>query len=132
MDFIILLLLILLIIILNYLSVKHKPKPHTPNPHTEAADLALYRYNKHQYLQSPEWAAKRKAALARAHYECEMCCTPTNLHVHHITYRNLYREKPNDLVALCPACHTRIHDKYGYPNSIKEYKDFHGPIIKLF
>lgn len=130
MDFILPLVLILVLIIANHLSVKHTPTKSIPTD--DAADLALYRYNKHQYLQSPEWAAKRKAALARAHYECEMCCTPTNLHVHHITYHNLYREKPNDLVALCPSCHTRIHDKYGYPNSIKDYKDFHGPPIKLY
>lgn len=130
MDFILPLVLILVLIIANHLSVKHTPTKSVPTDN--AADLALYRYNKYQYLQSPEWSTKRKATLKAADYKCQMCNSATDLHVHHTTYKSLYREKPEHLVALCSHCHTLVHNKYGYPKSLKDYEDFYGPPIKLY
>lgn len=130
--------LIILFVALGYWALFVLPTsptirtPYNKAPDLAAADLALYRFNKHQYLNSPEWSAKRRATLARAHYSCEMCHTSTNLHVHHISYKNLYREHPSDLVALCPSCHTKVHDKHGYPSSLKDYHNFHGPINSFF
>lgn len=129
-DILLLLLFILFLIIVNQYSVKHKP--NLDSPHNEAADLALYRYNKHQYLLSPEWAAKRRAALKVANYECQMCHSAVDLHVHHINYKSLYREKPSDLTCLCSHCHTLVHNKYGFPQSLQDYENFYGPPIKLY
>lgn len=131
-DILLLLLFVLFLIILNQFSVKHRPKPHTPDPVNEAADLALYRYNKHQYLQSPEWATKRRVALKAANYECQMCHSAIDLHVHHINYKSLYREKPSDLTCLCSHCHNLVHTKYGFPQSLQDYENFYGPPIKLY
>lgn len=131
--------LIILFVAVGYWAIFVLPKSkafRTPYQHKApdlaAADLALYRFNKHQYLNSPEWRRKRLAALSRAHYSCEMCHASTNLHVHHVSYKNLYREKPQDLVCVCPSCHTKIHEKHGYPSSLKDYHNFHGPINSFF
>ena len=69
---------------------------------------------KQRYLASPEWDNKRKQCLTSAHYVCESCNRKLPLEVHHITYKNLYNEKPRDLVALCRRCHQDIHDNLGY------------------
>lgn len=127
-DILVLVVLLLLIAIVNYLST-NKDYVYKEEP-KEDTELALYRYNKRQYLQSPEWSTKRKEALKLANYECQMCHSNEPLHVHHISYKNLFREPQSDLTALCQACHTVVHSHYGYPNSIKEYESFYAPPIR--
>lgn len=111
------------------LSINSKPQPpRSETPLCAAAELNIYRYNKHQYLISPEWKTKRKQALKAANYSCQLCKAETDLHVHHISYKNLFRENPEDLVALCSDCHTYVHSIHGYPNTVEEYENFYGPI----
>ena len=123
----------LFFIIIWFTSSKTPPEPRTTKPSntpTEltAAELNIYRYNKHQYLISPEWKAKRKQALKAANYSCQLCKAETDLHVHHISYKNLFRENPEDLAALCSDCHTYVHSIHGYPNTVEDYNNFYGPI----
>lgn len=121
----------LFFVIIWFASSKTPPEPRvtTPTPNnTPATELNIYRYNKRQYLISPEWKAKRKQVLKAANYSCQRCKAETDLHVHHISYKNLFRENPEDLVALCSDCHTYIHSTYGYPNTVEEYNNFYGPI----
>lgn len=125
----------LFFIIIWFASSKTPPEPRVTTPTSNntpaelaAAELNIYRYNKHQYLISPEWEAKRKQALKAANYSCQLCKAETDLHVHHISYKNLFRENPEDLAALCSDCHTYIHSIHGYPNTIEEYNNFYGPI----
>jgi hypothetical protein len=68
------------------------------------------------YLDSPEWWAKRKRALARANYCCERCGLwaerfeiRQRLETHHLTYDRLGHEQPDDLEVLCSACHRNEH-----------------------
>lgn len=115
-----------------------EPRPKSYKPDNDAirntpaelsaAELNIYRYNKHQYLISPEWKTKRKQALKAANYSCQLCKAETDLHVHHISYKNLFRENPEDLAALCSDCHTYVHSIHGYPNTVEEYDNFYGPI----
>lgn len=114
-------------------TVIPRPRTTTPEPSNTSAELAaaelnIYRYNKYQYLNSPEWKAKRKQVLKAANYSCQLCKAETDLHVHHISYKNLFRENPEDLVALCSDCHTYVHSIHGYPNTVEEYNNFYGPI----
>lgn len=138
----------LFFVIIWFASSKTPPEPRVPTPKPRntplkprvsiqkpssapglaTAELNIYRYNKYQYLISPEWKAKRKQALKAANYSCQRCKAETDLHVHHISYKNLFRENPEDLAALCPDCHTYIHSTYGYPNTVEEYNNFYGPI----
>ena len=131
--------IVLVIIVCILLVYANKPKrglvkkpkkvrDYTPPPLTEENHLIVYRYNKTQYLRSPEWEVKRQQILARASNQCELCQKVTNLQVHHIRYTNLFREPLSDLAALCNICHTAIHNKFGYPNSIADYDNFYGPI----
>ena len=133
MDLLVLLLVLLAIVTVTVLEhYTKKPslkQPSILNEHVEAADLALYRYNKYQYLQSPEWATKRKQALKQAHHHCCMCNSSRHLHVHHISYKNLYKEPLSDLAVVCASCHTLIHATSGFPQTVSEYNSFYGPPI---
>lgn len=64
-----------------------------------------------QYLQTPEWRAKRDQALERDDYHCRACNGDEKLHVHHRTYERRGNEDLNDLTTLCEECHGRFHCK---------------------
>lgn len=61
------------------------------------------------YLRSPEWRARRKAAIERAGGRCMDCGSTRNLHVHHLTYKRHGTEFARDLRVLCSRCHRRRH-----------------------
>lgn len=63
------------------------------------------------YLHSDEWKYRKTQALKRAGYRCSLCGTGKNLEVHHITYKNLFNENDDDLLAVCKNCHNKIHEK---------------------
>lgn len=63
-----------------------------------------------EYLASPQWATKRKAAFARYGAKCSTCGATSGLHVHHKTYANLFREPLSDLQILCGGCHANEHE----------------------
>lgn len=70
---------------------------------------------KHVYLKTEIWNSLRKSILQRDNYKCQKCFKKGNiLHVHHQTYKNLFKEKKEDLISLCTICHQNIHDKLGY------------------
>lgn len=62
-----------------------------------------------EYLESPEWQARRKVMLRRAVYRCQVCNRDRLLHVHHRTYEHRGIELPSDLVVLCDECHELFH-----------------------
>jgi hypothetical protein len=68
-----------------------------------------YRY----YLETTHWKLTRKKVLDRSP-ACHKCDMPRwlaaivydqDLHVHHLSYENVYHEKQGDLQILCPRCH---------------------------
>lgn len=63
-----------------------------------------------QYLASPEWKQKRAAVIRRAQGVCEGCGTGRASQVHHLTYKHVGNEFLFELVAVCDACHQRLHD----------------------
>jgi len=63
------------------------------------------------YLQTPEWQERRKAALKRAGYRCQVCNRGRTLHVHHRTYERRGAELASDLIDLCDECHALYHGK---------------------
>lgn len=63
-----------------------------------------------EYLQSPEWRAKRALIVQRANGQCERCQKPTRrFQVHHKTYVRQGEELLSDLEALCAQCHMKHH-----------------------
>jgi len=64
-----------------------------------------------EYLNSPEWAAKRAAVLRRSHGDCEGCREQLATQVHHISYAHVTQELLFELVAVCDACHDIAHQE---------------------
>lgn len=62
-----------------------------------------------EYLNSPEWRRKRRAAVEKAGGQCSRCRSKKNLTVHHVTYKRFGREKSRDLQVLCRPCHDDEH-----------------------
>jgi len=68
------------------------------------------------YIRSREWETKAVYAKRRAGWTCQSCglvYDPGNrdtiLHVHHLHYRNLYKELRQDVQVLCQVCHKQAH-----------------------
>ena len=59
------------------------------------------------YLRTPHWHKVRAEAWDRANYTCEAfgCEFTGLLECHHLTYKNLWHEKPSDVVMLCRKHH---------------------------
>lgn len=59
-----------------------------------------------EYLKTDHWLARRSEAKRRAGYRCEECgAKHVRLEVHHLTYKNIGAERPEDLQVLCRPCH---------------------------
>lgn len=74
----------------------------------EPADRHLRQKRYAQFLNSPYW--RSASAIFRALREmCEVCKTEKSTQVHHLSYKNLGRERDEDLQAVCAGCHTDHH-----------------------
>ena len=62
-----------------------------------------------QYLRLDEYGRRRRPVLKRASRVCEGCRRPARLQIHHLHYQTIWKETPDDLVAVCSACHDRAH-----------------------
>jgi hypothetical protein len=90
----------------NLSSVPPGMIPVTPE---RGVDLAQMPYR--EYLESPEWKARRLMALQGAFFRCQICNRDSRLNVHHRTYERRGVEHPADLVVLCEDCHGLYHGK---------------------
>lgn len=64
-----------------------------------------------EYLQSPEWQERRKQAMKRAGFRCQICnAYGVRLNVHHRTYERRGNEDNRDLITLCEDCHATFHE----------------------
>lgn len=77
------------------------------------ADRRMTKSKYREYLGSQHWQIRRKAFL-HINCHCNRCDMPRwlaellydqDLHVHHLSYANLGKEKDDDLEALCRRCH---------------------------
>jgi len=76
-------------------------------PQTESPKDAVYR----AYIGgSKNWKGKRIAIARRDNGKCCNCASTHALHIHHIRYKHVYNEKPDDLITLCNSCHKKAHD----------------------
>ena len=77
----------------------------------KSADYIDYK----EYVASDEWqrSERRLNCIKAAHNKCQMCGAMFGLEVHHITYKNLGKELPQDLVLLCILCHEHTHAMAG-------------------
>jgi len=83
---------------------------------------SLFMKNKAEYLKSRQWSNKRQEVLNRDKYRCRSCGAYANLQIHHLShYACIPNEPTSALVALCGTCHTKFHEKYGYPKTYNDY-----------
>lgn len=87
---------------------KSIPTRQTTNQ-TRLQDLRTMPY--HEYLQTPEWDAKRQLILARDKHRCRVCNSTEQLNVHHRTYERRGNEDLDDLTTLCQPCHEYFHNR---------------------
>jgi hypothetical protein len=73
----------------------------------------LDEYRKRPYAerrQTKEWAIMKNQIHRRDRYRCRLCGRDDlELHIHHCSYANYGRERLEDLITLCKACHRRFH-----------------------
>lgn len=65
------------------------------------------------YLKSPEWASMKLDLIQIRGQKCERCGTERAfryLQMHHLTYKRIYKELPEDLELLCAKCHMKEHN----------------------
>jgi len=67
------------------------------------------------YIRSAQWKYRRSCELRKACNRCARCGMESGqgipIQVHHISYKNLGAELPDDLVVLCKLCHSDAHGK---------------------
>ena len=64
-----------------------------------------------QYLKSDHWITTREKLLDFV-TRCQVCGDRAEVfHIHHANYENLWEEKPEDLIVVCPECHEFIHKR---------------------
>ena len=91
----------------------------------DTSDLTHFMFVKAKYLRSDEWAHKRSLVLERDNHQCKKCGSTRSLQVHHLSgYSQLPKEPIACLVTLCSKCHQKQHDKFGYPQTYKEYMNW--------
>ncbi len=62
-----------------------------------------------EYIDSPEWSAKRGQYKSSRSWVCFACGEKEQLHLHHLTYERLGSERLDDLIPLCQPCHAAAH-----------------------
>jgi hypothetical protein len=72
------------------------------------------------YLESDLWKANRLIAVTRSKGKCERGCGAVMDEVHHLTYKHLFAEFPEDLLAVCHECHDYLH----HPQERADPKDW--------
>lgn len=79
------------------------------------------------YLLSNEWAQLKIDIYEARGRKCEQCGNTRQLHIHHLTYKNIYNEEPEDLIILCKPCHEKEHNiKSKKKKPIKKTKNDKG------
>jgi hypothetical protein len=84
------------------------------------------------YLCSREWSVLREAVRERSLGVCERCNANQMDHVHHLTYIRKYRERIEDLRAMCKECHDFTHGKSDYDPAIYGRGRIAGKFVRTF
>jgi hypothetical protein len=72
------------------------------------------------YWRTRQWAVKKRAPIARSGGICERCRKNRGQLVHHLHYRTLYDERPEDLAHWCRACHDYVEGRTDFDPAAPE------------
>lgn len=88
----------------GYKKPDNKQKPKEKAPFSRRAYL--------NYLNSKEWRTFKLSIQKQRGDKCETCgITGIQLDGHHLTYKRLFHELPEDIKILCRSCHNDIHKR---------------------
>jgi 5-methylcytosine-specific restriction endonuclease McrA len=78
--------------------------------------------NYKEYLKSKEWFDIRESLFTLRGKKCEKCGSKQSIQVHHIHYKNIFKEQLEDLMVVCKDCHKKIHGLDKEENKTNERK----------
>lgn len=63
------------------------------------------------YLKSKHWRLFKKTFKASKYSKkrCYICHKEKSIHLHHLTYERIGKEKLTDVIELCRCCHRNVH-----------------------
>ena len=79
-----------------------------------------------KYLKTNHWRTLRKTIAERDKYTCQSCkkVFKSKFHIHHLTYKRIGSELPEDLVFYCEECHNAVHgSKKTTPNVSRKSRE---------
>ena len=124
-ELVYIILVIAIMILIDYKGRTKEFKPKVSYVFSESYKLEQFILLKKQYLSTQSWKTKKAKALELANNQCTHCGSKNNLNVHHdYGYKLIPNEPISCLRVLCSTCHTRLHEKYGYPQTLEEYYKF--------
>ena len=105
------------------------PAPKPKASHSDA-NLTLFMYRKHKYMNSEAWYSKKRQVYSRDNHRCRLCGSTQSLSVHHLRGYNLIPHEPiSNLVLLCQACHDHQHFIHGFPQTYEDYMSWDVKLI---
>ena len=76
----------------------------------ESERFNVWRIGYDKYLRSAHWKYVREQ-FRDILKTCRGCDANGILHVHHLNYKQLWKERWIDLTLLCEQCHNSLHDR---------------------
>ena len=83
-----------------------------------------------QHISSPEWKRLKDRLLTQRGSKCERCGQDSvSLELHHLHYRSLGDEQPEDVELLCRDCHVHADEARAGKGSLKGTNSDEGLIV---
>lgn len=94
---------------------KKKKRKESKKKFSKAKKLKNKRLENHKrkyykYLKSKEWTDIKIDLYQTRGKKCEVCGSINRIEVHHVHYKNVFKEEPEDLILLCKNCHKKEHN----------------------
>ena len=84
----------------------------------------------HKRVSSAEWKNLRREIIEERGNQCERCGKEdANLELHHLHYRSLESEQPEDVELLCRECHEKADEARASQNRPKRHDPEEGLIV---
>jgi hypothetical protein len=83
-----------------------------------------------QRISSAQWKTLKSKVIEQRGSRCERCeQVSASLHLHHVHYRSLGSEQPEDVELLCPECHTEADEARAAKSRPKHVEPQEGLIV---
>lgn len=98
-------------------DVIKKPKPTKTINEFKKKEVLSHKEKYRRYLKSAKWKNFKKGLIKTRGHKCEKCGEKYRpLDGHHVTYKRLFNELPEDVLLLCHQCHKLEHPDKTHEN----------------